>query len=161
MSKKDERREDAREELRKRVKPGDTVYTIVRHVSRSGMSRVIGVVLLGSEGPLHPNYLVARALGVRVHPKLDGVVIGGCGMDMGFHLVYELSHALFPTGYGCLGVGCHSNDHSNGDRDFTPHGCFDAEGRPEDRAPSPGEKADGCKRHWHRDGGYALKQRWL
>jgi hypothetical protein len=25
----------------------------------------------------------------------NAVVVSGCGMDMGFHLVYELSHALY------------------------------------------------------------------
>ena len=27
--------------------------------------------------------------------KNDAVVVGGCGMDMGFHLVYTLSYVLF------------------------------------------------------------------
>ena len=82
-------------------------------------------------------------------------------MDMGFHLVYSLSYALWPDGFGCVGAGCPSNDHSNGDRDYTPHGPTDANGDPEDRDPGPGEARDGLVRHWHRDGGYALRQRWL
>jgi hypothetical protein len=82
-------------------------------------------------------------------------------MDMGFHLVYTLSYALYPQGFGCVGERCPSNDHSNGDRDYTPHGCYDENGALEDREPGPGELRDGCRRHWHRDGGYALTQRWL
>ena len=31
------------------VKPGDTVFTVLRHVSRSGMQREIGIVLLNAE----------------------------------------------------------------------------------------------------------------
>jgi hypothetical protein len=29
----------------------------------------------------------------------NGIRVGGCGMDMGFHLVYTLSRALFDDGY--------------------------------------------------------------
>jgi hypothetical protein len=37
---------------------------------------------------------VARALGWR-YDNHDGVTVKGCGMDMGFHLVYSLSQALY------------------------------------------------------------------
>jgi hypothetical protein len=30
--------------------------------------------------------------------KNNGVKVAGCGMDMGFHLIYSLSYALFPKG---------------------------------------------------------------
>jgi hypothetical protein len=90
---------------------------------------------------------------------------------MGFHLAYTLSRVIYPDGFGCIGKpndaarrwsgACPSNDHSNGDRDYTPHGLSDENGVPEDREPAPGEVADGCKRHWHRDGGYALLHRWI
>ena len=44
MSKKsDQEKTEAIERLRKILKPGDRVYTILRHVSRSGMQRVIDV----------------------------------------------------------------------------------------------------------------------
>lgn len=96
-------RDEAIGKLRKWLKPGDTVYTILRHVSRSGMSRSIGVVLLKGRKQnsmdLHPNYLVAKALGYR-QGKGDGVVMGGCGMDMGFALVYNLGRTLWPNGNG-------------------------------------------------------------
>lgn len=139
-----QQQQEAIAQLREIIKPGDTLYTILRHVSRSGMQREISVVT--SE---HRNidYLVARALGDRIG-KHDGVIVGGCGMDMGFHLVYNLSYALFPHGFGCIGEGCPSNDHSNGDRDYTPHYGGGHSWRP---APA----------HWHRDGGYAVRQQWL
>jgi hypothetical protein len=159
------------------VKPGDTVYTILRHVSRSGMQREIGVVLMlpddrkrdldarhGGMTPvdLHPNYPVAKVIGARVG-KRDGVIMDGCGMDMGFALVYELSARLYPDGYGCIGEGCPSNDHGNGDRDYTAHGAVTGmtpaaivKATKEYRTPEPI-----YAEHWHRDGGYALRQRWL
>lgn len=136
-------RADALAKLREWIKPGDTVYTVLDHVSASGMSRIIRVVLLRCEDgrtvDLHPNYAVGQVLGLR-HGKrngreVDGLVMGGCGMDMGFELVYQLSRALFADGFTCTGADCPSNDHSNGDRDRTPHP--------------------------HSDLGYALRQRWL
>ena len=153
-------REEARDKLRQWIKPGDTVYTILRHVSRSGMQREIGIVLLKDGTDLHPNWLVAKAIGERVG-KRDGIVVGGCGSDMGFEIVYHLGHTLWPDGFGCIGKGCRSNDHSNGDRDYAPHGLTDENGRPENREAGPGEVADGCRAHWHNDGGYALNHRWL
>ncbi len=126
--------QEAVAKLREWLKPGDTVHTILRHVSRSGMQREISVVLLKAGADLHPNYLVAKALGVR-QGKQDGIVMNGCGMDMGHALVYNLGQVLFPEGFTCIGKECPSNDHSNGDRDHTPH--------------------------QHKSGGYAIKQRWL
>lgn len=43
------------------------------------------------------DYWAARALGYRIG-KHGGIVVGGCGMDMGFHLVYNLGRTLWPTG---------------------------------------------------------------
>jgi len=153
-------REEAKAKLREWIKPGDTVHTILRHVSRSGMQREIGIVLLKDGTDLHPNYLVAKAIGERIG-KRDGIIVGGCGMDMGFQVVYSLGRTLWPDGFGCIGKGCRSNDHSNGDRDYAPHGLTDENGRPENREAGPGEVADGCRAHWHNDGGYALNHRWL
>lgn len=92
--------------LRKWIKEGDTVYTILENVSRSGMQRQIRVVLpkVGDDGRIfftHPNYAVSVVLG-RSQAKMghgDGVICKGCGMDMGFDLVYQLSHVLFGDGY--------------------------------------------------------------
>lgn len=90
-------RADAIAKLREWIKPGDTVYTILRHVSRSGMQREIGVCILKDGEMLHPNYSVALALGHR-QGKQDGIIMGGCGMDMGFALVYNLGMTLWPNG---------------------------------------------------------------
>ena len=137
-------RDESIAKLREWIKAGDTVYTILRHVSKSGMQREIGVVInlakQSQGGPLHPNYSISRALGYRLG-KRDGVVVDGCGMDMGFEIVYNLSRVLHPDGFGCIGDKCLSNDHSNGDRNYTKHSK--------------------TKPHWHKDGGYALRHAWL
>lgn len=129
--------EEARAHLLRYLKPGDTLYTVLRHVSSSGMSRRIDVYKLNGGEPDYLSGWVGAILGLRVHDK-GGLVVGGCGMDMGFHVVSNLSRALFPDGYGCTGERCPSNDHSNGDRDYTP-----------------GDK------HWHTGADYAFRARWL
>lgn len=153
-------REEATAFLRERIKPGETLYTIVRHVARSGMSRKISALQL--EGAQHWDWSlkIGKAIGMPVDRDLGAVKVGGCGMDMGFHLVYELSRCLFPDGFGCIGKGCPSNDHSNGDRDYTPHGAF-VPWKAEKKASGLYDVESQSHKHWHRDGGYALRQRWL
>lgn len=119
------------------LKPGQTVYVILRHVSKSGMSRSISVVIPtihedGKPGIYDITHLVAPALDLPRDNNHDGVKIGGCGMDMGCSLVYDLSHTMWPGGFVCIGDGCPSNDHFNHE-----------------------ENAH------HRDGGYALRKSWL
>jgi hypothetical protein len=129
-----ERQQEARKQLVALCPPGTTVYTVLRHVARSGMSRRIDLYVIQDGEPRWLSGLYKAAEGITSR-KYDAVTVQGCGMDMGFHLVYNLSHTLYPEGFTCTGDVCHSNDHSNGDRDHTPHA--------------------------HRDGGYALKQRWM
>lgn len=175
---------EAIEELHKWVKPGDVLYTNLKSVSRSGMSRVIQVLKLPStddRGPLYLGHLAAKAAGYTYNDKADGIRADGCGMDMGFHVVYSLSRVLYPKGFGCVGEKCPSNDHSNGDRDYTPHEeaqkreCSACKGtgevllyRFEKLANSEMQTCRTCNGkkqleagHWHRDGGYAIQQRWL
>lgn len=104
-----ETRDDDAEYLRQMLPPGTTVYTVLRHVSRSGMDRVVSCYVMGKDGngECAPHWLpsprIARVLGPgwRDDPKRDGNHVGGVGMDMGFHLVYTLSYALYGKGkYG-------------------------------------------------------------
>lgn len=119
-------RDEALAKLREWIKPGDTVQTILRHVSRSGMQREISVVINRDGEVFNADYFVGAALGMR-WGKHGGLVTQGCGIDMGFHIVHNLGYALFPDGFECIGEGdehrrrCPSNDHSNGDRNYAPH----------------------------------------
>lgn len=128
-------RDEAIAQLRECLKPGDTVYTVLKHRSRSGMQREIAVLLVADatdgSGPYARNasYRVATALGWRCSDR-DAVVVGGCGMDMGFHVVYTLGRVLFPEG---------------GSLEHSPRRAQ------EERA---GETRE-------RDGGYLLKHCWL
>lgn len=101
LSKKAQREQDRREAieyLRSILKPGDTVYTVLRHVSASGMSRRIDIFEIRNDCPICLTYWVSIALGYKRSDK-GGLVIEGGGMDMDFHVVYELGRFLFPKGF--------------------------------------------------------------
>lgn len=76
------------------------LYTIVRHVSRSGMSRSIDVISISEDGDhLNLSYWIKTAMGLKIDQKNGGVIMTGAGMDMGFALVYNLASALYGNGY--------------------------------------------------------------
>lgn len=144
ISKAEQKRRDRASailKLREMFPPGSTVHTSLVHVSRSGMYRHIKLFCAKDGEVINVSGMVATAIGGKWCD--DGSIgVSGCGMDMGFHLVYALSSTLYPNGYDCIGDGgkdrnkrCPSNDHSNGDRDYTPH--------------------------HHSDGGYALRHHWI
>lgn len=79
---------------------GDTkpvIHTITRHVSSSGMSRDISLIYATSAGLTNITYSAALALEWPLSDKSGNraVRVSGCGMDMGFHLVYTLSRVLY------------------------------------------------------------------
>jgi hypothetical protein len=86
------------DKLRDLLKPGDIIYTTLKHVSRSGMMRVIDVRVMRNNEPLRISWSVAQAIGYAYNDKHDGVRMDGCGMDMGFALVYRLGSVLWPNG---------------------------------------------------------------
>jgi hypothetical protein len=143
-ARKREEQAEAVTRLREILKPGDTVYTVLRHVSSSGMSRDIDLYVFRDDKPFWLTGYAATATGQRRAPKGSGIRIGGCGMDMGFALVYGLSRTVFADGFHCTGVSgydggrCPSNDHTN------------------ERG-----KSDYRTDRVHSDPGYALRQEWL
>lgn len=153
MTKKQRERDEARARLLEMLKPGDTVHTVLRHVSRSGMSRSISAIIYDEEGNNYNiDYLVSSLLGRPVDIKRGGVKIGGCGMDMGFALVYSLSTRLWPDGCGVKGE--------------MPLGHEIRPKTREQAAEAVKRGAKFCGRNgdtsgWENNGGYALKQMWL
>ena len=74
-------------------------YTILRHVSQSGMFRLISVFVVVENRPIVVDNLI-NVTGVGImDKKREGIRCSGCGMDMGFDLVYSLSMFLFGDGY--------------------------------------------------------------
>lgn len=72
-----------------------TVYHSVTHVSRSGMSRSIKFYIIRDGQPLSIDYLMAASGTGSLDNKNGGIKVHGCGMDMGFNSVYNLSWHLF------------------------------------------------------------------
>lgn len=71
------------------------IYTVLDHVSQSGMTRYISafvpVMSKSHDGKTYPDFAcIARECRV-----------GGCGMDMGFHLAYGMFCEAYPDGDYC------------------------------------------------------------
>lgn len=86
---------EARAHLREILTRRQEVFTILRHVSRSGMQREISCLVVDRDGNLRDiTFWASRAIGWNIGTH-GGVKVGGCGMDMGFHLVSTLAYAVF------------------------------------------------------------------
>lgn len=102
--------------LRKYLKPGDTVHCVLRHVSASGMSRRIDFYKLRGDDMIYLSGYISNLLGYKRGDK-SGLRVDGCGMDMGFAVVYELSRALYPEGFKVSDKTIHRNGKPNGETD--------------------------------------------
>ena len=92
---------EAKNYLLKMFKTNKTVYTTLRNVSSNGMTRHIKVFTV-SKNPytkkqeiVNITWYVGKILDYRISEKTDSLIVGGCGMDMGFHVVYSLSSELY------------------------------------------------------------------
>ena len=94
----EQEREEAKAKLLEWLKPGDTVHTILRHCSKSGMTRHIDMVVIRDGEPFYITWNAAIVMRDRV-AKSGGLIVTGCGMDMGFSLVYNLGRYLWPDGF--------------------------------------------------------------
>tara|TARA_B100000900_G_scaffold379445_1_gene364344 strand:+ start:359 stop:673 length:315 start_codon:yes stop_codon:yes gene_type:complete len=94
-------KDKAIEVLKNYVKEGDSLFTTLNHVSQSGMMRHISVIAIDDNKPINLTRFVSVALDWKEGKNKTGggVKVGGCGMDMGFHLIYTLSRFLFDDGY--------------------------------------------------------------
>ena len=94
------------------------IYTILRHVSQSGMSRRIDVYAIRDNKPLYLSGLVEELCQYKRHRRKEGLVVGGCGMDMGFAIVYNFSSQVFPNGFKYRKGEAHRNNSAESkDRD--------------------------------------------
>jgi hypothetical protein len=112
----DKERSEAINALRKALKPGAEICFVVTHVARSGMQRSIEFYIPCMSKYWDTNkhktlggyrrrmsieritWEMSRVLGYRIDQKHGGLIVGGCGMDMGFHCVYNLGRYLWPKG---------------------------------------------------------------
>jgi hypothetical protein len=79
------------------LKPNDRVYTLVRHISASGMSRDISLFVAINGEIMDITYYAAHAIGWRLVERNGrrAIRVQGAGMDMGFHTVYTLARVLY------------------------------------------------------------------
>lgn len=93
--------QDARAHLKKLLRPGDTVYCVLRGVSRSGASCRVDLIALTREGQSRPHKITEQAAvlfgarvtrdgGINYETHLDGVK-----RDVAAELVGYLSRELF------------------------------------------------------------------
>ena len=128
---------EVRREVKRMIKPGDTIYTILRHCSSNGMNRRISLIAIVNGKPVSLDWY-AEKLGIANRSRNhEGLTVSGCGMDMGFHLVYNFASVMYPHGFNCAGKErCRSNDHTNGSNDYN-------------------------RRKKHSSGGYAYRHSWM
>jgi hypothetical protein len=142
-------RQEHIERLHDHIKPGDSIFTVLKHVSKSGMYRVIDVYRMDDNEPIRISFGVAIATDMGYDRRHEGVKAQGCGMDMGFEVVYQLSSVLFPDGFDCTGDKCPSNDHHNRVE------------RPTNACTGEGCQNLNCVPWRHSSGGYALRHKWM
>ncbi len=108
----------------RRLKAGDKVFTILRHCSRSGMFRVVDAVVFRKGQPINIRGFMNDAQWGKLTGwykydlNREGFKMGGCGMDMGFKLVYDISTVLFPHGFTVSDRTGHKNGAENGKHDL-------------------------------------------
>lgn len=84
--------------LREILKPGQTVYSVLRHVSASGMSRRISFMIPVADGSIQNlDYFIGLACDYKQSDN-QGLIVSGCGMDMGFAVVYRIGRIVWPDG---------------------------------------------------------------
>jgi len=94
-----EEKQQAIEFLKNILNEGSTIYTILRYVSQSGLTRSISVYTIVDNEVVYLDWYVATVLNLKQDIKHDGIKISGVGSDLGFEIVYNLSYFLFGDGY--------------------------------------------------------------
>jgi len=78
------------------IQPGTKVYTVCDSVAKSGMSRKIRCFVVRDNQISDITYSVSVVTGIKING--GALSVPGCGMDMGFHVVYTLGACLWPSG---------------------------------------------------------------
>ena len=75
------------------------IYSIVRSVSKSGLSRTIDFYVIKDNKPIWITPAIRDILDYKQDEKTGALKVGGTGMDMCFHVVNSLGYKLFNDGY--------------------------------------------------------------
>lgn len=97
-SAKKTRFEESKDMIKRILHNGDTVYCILRSVSKSGMSRRIDFYVFKDGTKYFLTNAIAEVLGLGYNTEdwrqSKGARVNGCGMDMGFACVNDLGAML-------------------------------------------------------------------
>lgn len=83
------RQNEARVLLKKEINKNTVLIIVIKSVSPSGMTRRMRVVINNWD----VSYYVAALIDYPYNDK--GILVGGCGMDMAFHLASSITIALY------------------------------------------------------------------
>lgn len=92
-------REEAIAYLKARLHPGLILYTCLRSVSSTGMSRTLDLYYVSGEEILRITWSAALALELTYDQRTETLRVQGCGVDVGFDVTYRLSNLLHGDGY--------------------------------------------------------------
>lgn len=81
------------------AKPGTKIYVTCRYVSRSGMLRIVDAHLIDGDSIIQLSILSKDKSFIKYDYERGGFKMGGCGMDMGFALVYDIGRHIHGNGY--------------------------------------------------------------
>jgi hypothetical protein len=99
---KEQEKTQAIEWLKKNIKAGTRIYSVLNGVSSSGMTRHISFYMTMPQVTVKKNqpweimclnWYIAKACDYKMD-KNGAIIATGCGMDMGYHVVTSLSYAL-------------------------------------------------------------------
>ena len=85
---------ETRKELQSKLYFDATIYSIIKHVSKSGMTRHISFFHIWGNEPYFLTRSISDLLGYKMNKYHDALVVGGCGMDMAFAVVNNLQAEL-------------------------------------------------------------------
>lgn len=85
--------QEAISRLRATLNEGDTVYTILRHVTREGGTRYIDIYIIRDNIPLRQTHSIAAATGHTYDDRHEAIAC-----DTEHDVVYALAYALFGDG---------------------------------------------------------------
>jgi len=117
--------------LKKLFTVNKIIYCKLDHVSQSGMTRHISFYVARKNRIIDISLHISNVTKHK-RSKNGGLIVGGCGMDVGFAVVYNLGYCLYPKGF-----------------------------RSSERNRCNGMKPTDKGYNWDKDGGYRLKHSWL
>ena len=89
----------AMDDLHWLLKPGDTVWSLNRHTSASGMTHCFDFYTIQDNQLLRLTHLICVVCEYRQDTRHGyALKTTGCGMDMAFQVIYNLGQAMWPDG---------------------------------------------------------------